>query len=249
MRRLFPEPAGPITPDELAAGRRQRVGARPWVGICMISSLDGSTAVGERSRGLSSAADTAVLAALRRVADVIVVGAATVRVEGYGPPATTGQRIGVVTTTGDVDPTSRLFASGAGFLIMPEDGARAPHTPTGPVDTIRAGHGRVDLAVALSRLDELMAPPTFVHAEGGPRLNASLFEAGCVDELNLTVSPTVVGGAGARITHGAPEQVRGFELDQLAAADSFLFGRWRRRPESGSATSAGAGPEAGTKAG
>jgi riboflavin biosynthesis pyrimidine reductase len=224
VRRLLPEPPAPITPDELAADTRARVGDRPWVGVCMVSSLDGSTVLGQRSGEISSPADTAVLAALRRAADVIIVGAATVRVERYGPPKKPGQRLGVVTSTGNIDAESALFASGAGFLIMPEDGPPAP----GRVDTVRAGHGRVDLAAALARLGELVDPPTFVHAEGGPRLNAALFDADCVDELNLTLSPRVVGGAGARITGGAAERAREFALTQLVEDGSFLFGRWRR---------------------
>lgn len=224
VRRLLPEPSAPITPDELAADERARVGDRPWVGVCMVSSLDGSSVLAQRSGEISSPADTAVLAALRRTADVIIAGAGTVRIEGYGPPKKPGQRLGVVTSTGGVDPDSALFASGAGFLIMPEDGPPAP----GGVDTVRAGRGRVDVAAALRRLGDVVDPPTFVHAEGGPRLNAALLEADCVDELNLTMSPLVVGGDGARIVHGAAEQARRFALTQLVADDSFLFGRWRR---------------------
>jgi riboflavin biosynthesis pyrimidine reductase len=219
----------PVTADELAAGDRRRVGARPWVGLCMITSLDGSTVVEQRSGALSSRNDAAVLGALRRAADVIVVGAATVRIERYGPPKKPGQRLGVVTTTGDVDPASELFASGAGFLIMPVDGPRAPAGERGLIDTLRAGTGRVDLAQALTRLGEVVDDPTFVQAEGGPRLNASLLEAGCVDELNLTIAPAFAGGDGRRVTDGAPPEVTGFRLVQLVVdEDSYLFGRWQR---------------------
>ena len=66
----------------------------------MVASIDGSTVVGGNSAGLSSPTDTAVLAQLRAIADVIVVGAGTVRDEGYGPPRKQGQRIGVVTRIG-----------------------------------------------------------------------------------------------------------------------------------------------------
>ena len=72
---------------------------RPWVGICMVASLDGATVVEGRSGGLSNPQDAAVLARLREAADVIIVGAATVRQESYGPPRKAGQRIGVVTAT------------------------------------------------------------------------------------------------------------------------------------------------------
>lgn len=230
MRRLFPDPPGPTSPDEVAADQRRRVGGRPWVGICMVSSLDGSTVLDQRSGSLGSPTDTALLGALRRAADLIIVGAGTVRAEGYGPPKKPGQRIGVVTGTGDIDVASDLFTSGAGFLIMPEDGPRARSSDAGPIETLRAGQGRVDVATALGRLGDVVASPTFVHCEGGPGLNAQLFEAGCVDELNLTIAPTVVGGVGARITNGARERPHGFTLHQLVEDGSFLFGRWRRAP-------------------
>lgn len=228
---LIPSPTSPndsISADDLAAGDRRRIGDRPWVGLCMVASLDGAAAVGGRSEALSDDADMALFGALRRAADVVIVGAATARSEGYGPPRKAGQRLGVVTSTGDIDIDSPLFSSRAGFLIMPEDGPRAPVVDGQPVDTVRAGIGRVDLAVALTRLDDVTSPPTFVQVEGGPRLNASLADADCVDEVNLTVSPRVVGGEAARIVAGADEVVRDLVLVQLARAGSFLFGRWQR---------------------
>ena len=196
----------------------------------MVASLDGTTVVAGRSAALSTANDTALLVALRRAADVVLVGAGTVRSEGYGRPKQARLRIGVVTSTGDIDAASELFASGSGFLVMPEDGPAAPRGPSGAVDTVRAGMGRVDLSLALTRLDEVMEPPEFAQAEGGPRLNATLLDAGCVDELNMTIAPAMAGGDGPRLTDGAPATFVGYELVQLATDDeSFLYGRWRRR--------------------
>jgi riboflavin biosynthesis pyrimidine reductase len=80
----------------------------------MVASLDGSTVVDGRSGALSSAADSEVLHTLRDLADMILVGAGTVRAEGYGPPKRTGQRVGVVTRTGRVDVTTPLFTSAPG---------------------------------------------------------------------------------------------------------------------------------------
>lgn len=234
VRRLYPEPAGDVTIEEAYGGPpRVRVGTRPWVGMCMIASLDGSTVLGGKSAGLSNPDDVAVLATLRRAADAIIVGAATVRQEGYGPPKKAGQRIGVVTASGLVDPESPLFRSGAGFLIMPEDGGPAPVGPGGPIGVVRAGRGTVDLAAALTRLDAVMPAPTFIQAEGGPRLNGSLLEAGCVDELDLTLSPLLVGGDGPRVTARAAETVARLELAHLLIDErSFLYTRWLRPPAS-----------------
>jgi riboflavin biosynthesis pyrimidine reductase len=231
VRRVFPEPAGSMSIETLYSDPpRRRLGARPWVGICMVASVDGSTVVAGRSGGLSNPNDVAVLATLRRVADAIIVGASTVRTEGYGPPKKAGQRIGVVTSTGRVDPTSELFRSGAGFLIMPEDGPPAPQGPDGPVDVLRAGSGRVDLPAALERLDGLIDAPTFIQAEGGPHLNGSLLDADCVDELNLTISPVLAGGDGPRVTAGAAPAPSSFEIGHLAVDDrGFLYTRWLKR--------------------
>lgn len=223
FERLLPSP-GPTAANDLALAARRRVGDRPWVGVCMVTSLDGAVEVDQRSAALSCPDDAAVVSALRAIADVILVGAGTVRAEGYGPPKRAGQRIGVVTASGNVDTTAPLFTSRAGFLILPEDG---PASPDG-VDVVRAGTGTVDVALALSRLDAVVGTPTFAHVEGGPGLNGSLLDAGCVDELNLTISPRLAGGNSARIVTGAAPVVRDYDLVQLARSGPFLFGRWVR---------------------
>ena len=144
-----------------------------------------------------------MLLTLRRIADLIIVGAGTVRAEGYGAAEEAGpadRRRQPQRQRRPVD--LPLFASGAGFLIVPED---APGTP---IETVRAGDGEVDLAAALQRLP---GDPRFVQAEGGPSLNGALAAADLVDEINLTTSPLVVGGdrlAGDRRTR--PELDRRF---------------------------------------
>lgn len=191
----------------------------------MIASLDGSTMVDGVSGPLGNDGDRAVFAALRRAADTILVGATTARSERYGAPSRAGQRIGVVTSTGSVDTSTDLFPSGAGFVVMPEDG---PPAPAG-ADVVRAGLGRVDLALALRRLGSVMDPPSFVQVEGGSRLNASLLEAGCVDELNLTTAPRLVGGDGHRVISGAGPVTQGMRLAHLGVDDeSYVFSRWVR---------------------
>ena len=186
----------------------------------MVTSLDGTTVVDQRSSGLSSDADRTVLSTLRALADVVIVGAGTVRTERYGPPKKAGQRIGVVSHRGDLDPSMPLFTSGAGFLILPED---APPTT---IDSVRAGVGQLDLAAALGQLDV-----QFVHAEGGPGLNGALLEADALDELNLTLSPQLAGGDGPRLTTHASALSRRMDLVHVLEDDGYLFTRWvRRRP-------------------
>jgi riboflavin biosynthesis pyrimidine reductase len=226
MRRLLPEPADDISVDEaysFALGERPD---RPWVGLCMVASIDGSTVVGGNSAGLSSDTDTAVLVRLRRLADVIVVGAGTVRDEGYGPPKKPGQRVGVVTRTGKVDVTSELFTSGAGFLVTSENSS----VDLRGVDIIRAGQDDVDLDVAIARIAQLIPSCRYVQAEGGAAFNGALLDADVLDELNVTTSPATVGGAGPRLATGASQHQHRFEMRQLAVDEqSFMYGRWLRR--------------------
>jgi len=226
MRRLLPEPAADVTVDVAYSAPLGSHSDRPWVALCMVSSIDGSTAVDGVSAGLSSPTDTAVLWRLRHLADVILVGAGTVRDEGYGAPRKEGQRIGVVTRTGDVDLAGELFTSGAGLLITTEDAA---FESTG-VDVIRAGVDSVDLGEAVRRLGQLVPTCSLVQAEGGARLNGALLDADVIDEINLTTSAAAVGGGGPRLASGAADHRHRFELRQLAIdEESLLYARWLRR--------------------
>ncbi len=144
IRRVFPDSAATTIADSYAQplGRRSdQCSSAPWVGLCMVSSIDGSTVVGGKSSELSSTNDMAVLHGLRSIADVILVGAGTVRGEGYGPPRTPGQRVGVITGSGNVDTTLPLFTCGAGFIVTTDSTKVADG-----VDVIRAGGECVDLS-------------------------------------------------------------------------------------------------------
>lgn len=226
MRRLYPTP-GDVADlrGYLAELERPRPPERPWVELCMVASIDGATAVDGRSGGLSHPSDVAVLSALRACADVIIVGSTTAHAEQYGPPRRAGQRVGVVTNSGVVDPSLPLFRSGAGFLITT---TRAPQTD---LDCVRAGDERVDLPAALALLDAAV-----VHAEGGPTLNAALLAAELVDEVNLTVSPTLVGGAAPRLITGAVEHLHRMRLSHVLESEHFLFVRYERGTQDGSST-------------
>jgi riboflavin biosynthesis pyrimidine reductase len=219
--RLLPSPTEAVTVAH-AYGTKRPVtpSGRPWTWLCMVASIDGSTVLDGASRGLSSDVDRLVLLTLRNVADMIIVGAGTVRAEGYGPPKKVGQRIGVVSHTGDVDPTLDLFTSGTGFLIIPED------APPSRFETVRAGVGELDLNRAMAMLPD---SPRLVQVEGGATLNGTLTALDLVDEINITTSPQIVGGKGSRATKNAPDTARRFDLEQLCEDDGFLFSRYVRR--------------------
>ncbi len=226
MYRILPSPSASSTIEQAYQGPLGSHEDRPWVGLCMVASLDGSTVVDGASAGLSSENDSGVLLRLRAVADVLVVGAGTARGEGYGPPSKPGQRVGVVTRSGSVDTSSELFTSGAGFVITT---TTAEFVERG-VDVIRAGHDDVDLVTAIRRIPDLATGASFVQVEGGPSLNGTLADADLFDELNLTTSPAIVGGDGPRLMSGAGDLSARYELAQIVVDDeAFVFSRWRRR--------------------
>src|ERR1700737_3851608 len=105
-----------------------------WVRGNMITSLDGGAADDGKSGGLAGPGDRAVFLQMREAADVILVGAAPVRIENYsGAQLSVGARqarqrrgqaevppIGVVTRSGDLDPSALVFTrTGAPPLILP----------------------------------------------------------------------------------------------------------------------------------
>lgn len=226
VRRVHPAPPVPVSIHDVYGVARDGHRDRPWVGLCMVTSLDGTVAVDGSSGGLGNRNDLAVLTTLRAITDVIVVGAGTARGEGYGPPAKRGQRIGVVTNRGSVDLDTELFTSGAGFVIAPESAV----VDEARVDVLRVGRETVDLAAAIGRLREIVPGVRHVQAEGGPTLNAALMEADLIDELNLTIASRLAGGDGPRLTRGAAELDQRFDLAHLLVDDDgFVFGRWTRR--------------------
>ena len=224
LLRLHPGPIEATTVADSYLVARPRPATRPWLGVCMIASIDGATAVAGRSGGLANPTDREVLLTIRTAADVVLVGAGTAAGEGYGAPRQPGLRIGVVSNSGRVDATRELFTSGAGFLVAPES---AP-VPDG-VEVLRVGDQLVDLGAAVARLHEVVPGVQFVSAEGGPQLNAALLDADLVDELSVTTSPRVVGGPSRRLATGAAEVDRRYTLAHLLLdGEHFVFSRWVR---------------------
>ncbi|MFM8815446.1 MAG: dihydrofolate reductase family protein, partial [Actinomycetes bacterium] len=184
----------------------------------MVHSIDGSTVVEGNSRALGSPGDLAVLLGLRSLADVIIVGSSTVTIDDYGPPSKPGLRVGVVTRSANIDATKPLFSSGSGFLITTE----TAKTPAG-VECVRAGISDVNLSEAVTQLQG-----NFAQLEGGPTLNAAMLAADLVDEINVTISANMVGGNGPRLTNGAPDVLKRYQLAHVCEEDGFLFLRYAR---------------------
>lgn len=208
---------------------------RPWVRVNFVSSADGAASVDGTSGGLGSDADKQVFGVLRELAEVVLVGAGTVRAEDYrgARRATAGRDtpppIAVVTGSADLDPESRLFTDTRVPPIILTLGS----APAEQRDRLAAAGADVavleDLrpATLLAELDRRGLRR--VLCEGGPSLFGDLVAAGAVDELCLTVAPLLAGGTAGRIARG-PEGSSSQPLTLVGAleADGTLLLHYRR---------------------
>jgi riboflavin biosynthesis pyrimidine reductase len=209
-----------------AAAQRDTGTGRCWVMANMVGGLDGSASVQGRVGALSDATDHQLFLALRSLSDIVLVGAQTVRAEGYGPvrlpEACRAERIGegrrpvpalaVVSRSLDLDWDAPAFAAAdpaARTIVVTAENADPARLARAAevADVVVAGSERVDIAEALAELGARGAG--VVLCEGGPTLLGELAARDLLDELCLTLAP-VIGGdplpvsitpAGAPLVH------------------------------------------------
>jgi riboflavin biosynthesis pyrimidine reductase len=183
-----------------------------WVRANMVTTLDGAAAGPDgRSGSVNTPADNRVFALQRDLADVVLVGAGTVRTEGYRRleptrrsrvPAT----LAVVTRSGRVPENIRTGKEGRGPAVLVtcaaagEKALDRARSVLGEESVLVCGTEEVDLRAALDALS--LRRLRKVLLEGGPSLLSTALAADVVDELALTVAPTLVGGDATRITSG-----------------------------------------------
>lgn len=210
-----------------------------WVRANVVASLDGSaTGADGRSASVSTPTDRVVFSVLRGLADVVLVGAATARVEHYRAPAprpgfaerraATAQLpapvLAVVTRSGNL-PLPDLLAGPSPTCIITcaHADVRSLRSRFGGERVIVAGESAVDPVRAVAALAALGLRR--VLCEGGPDLLGGVVAAGRLDELCLSWSPVLVGGTGPRVVHGLPARWS-LRPGHLLEADGALFGRW-----------------------
>ena len=239
---LFPDSVAVVDPVVVYSDLPQNE-HRPCVRLNMIVSVDGGTSWGGVSGALGGSADKALFSVLRSVADVVLVAAGTMRAEHYGPArmpddvqkARRGrdQRpvppIAVVSRSCRIDWDTPFFTEAVERPIVvtvaaaaESDRARAAEV----ADVIVVGEQDVDLAAALGELGARGFEN--VLAEGGPTLNGNLASADLLDELCVTLSPTLASGDAKRIISGSTlHQLRELHLRSICEDGDFLFLRYR----------------------
>ncbi|MCM3300080.1 pyrimidine reductase family protein [Streptomyces pseudogriseolus] len=221
-------------------------GPAPWLRGNMVSTLDGAAQHEGRSQPISCPADMRIFGVLRALADVVVVGAETVRQEGYRPARARAEfaaareaagqgpapAIAVVSASLDLDFSLPLFTSPLVPTLVLTGAAADPERVAAAgkagARVVVAGEGAgVDPERAVRALAGL--GHTRLLTEGGPRLLGQVIAAGVLDELCLTVAPMVTAGDAQRIAGGPSVTLpRRFTLSSMLEEDGFLFTRYRR---------------------
>ncbi|MER5640125.1 pyrimidine reductase family protein [Kitasatospora sp. NPDC002227] len=219
---------------------------RAWLRANMVSGLDGAAKLAGLSEGLSGDADKRIFGVLRALSDVVLVGAETVRAEGYRPAraradfaaarAAAGQAsapaIAIVSRSLTLDLAAPLFTEPLvrTVVITTEDAPPERLEAVGKVaDLITTGTDSVDLRAATAALTE--RGWTRQLTEGGPRLLAQLAGEGLLDELCFSLAPLLSGGDAPRILQGARmPDVQRMRLVSLIEEKGFLFTRYVRYP-------------------
>ncbi len=221
-------------------------GEEVWLRANMVSSLDGAAYHEGRSQPLSSEADMRIFGVLRGLADAVVVGAQTVRQEGYRPArerevfarrrAAAGQgpapAIAVVSAGLDLDFSLPLFSR----PLVPTLLVTGSAAPSDRVAAAREAGVEVVFAGAGAVVDPTRLPGALAErglrrllTEGGPRLLGQLFAGNVLDELCLALAPRITSGDASRIVDGPQIAVPvDFRLAGVLEEDGFLFTRYQR---------------------
>jgi riboflavin biosynthesis pyrimidine reductase len=223
---------------------------RPYVVVNFVASIDGVASLGVTdgtdSTKLSgnSRADRYLMALLRASADVIVIGAGSLRAtpgHQWVPAAVAGDQAAVIdgyrtARHGSPDPPPLVVVSASGDLpahvALDHPATRtAILTSTAGAARVRRAHPAVEVIEVAAAVDGWFEGATIITAlsgvlgpglllcEGGPSLFARLLGAGAVHELFLTVSPRI---AGREHDQARPGIVDGWAADPEALRDATL---------------------------
>jgi riboflavin-specific deaminase-like protein len=241
--RLWPDPAENLRDDQLVEALDAGVGG-PVLRVNFVESIDGAATVDGRSGGMSGPADKRRFEVLRRVSDAVIVGAGTVRIEGYGPlrvsDVSASRRAAhgmsehpvfvIVSRSLRLDPASRIFTEARVRPVIVTAASPAAADARARFETvadvIAVGDEHVDLAAAVAALRARGL--SRLLCEGGPSLFGSLLAADLVDELCITIAPQLNSGDSRRIVDGAPESPRAMRLVEVLKSGSELLLRYRR---------------------
>jgi riboflavin biosynthesis pyrimidine reductase len=238
--RLYPDRARGLTAIDVAGELPGAEPAdRPFVCLNMIATADGRSTIEGRAGTIANRADYELFHATRARMDGVLVGAETIRVEGYGRTINSAEararreREGKPADAVTVVASRRVsLPADVGLLRSPENSvvvltpSESGELPAGVAATVRYLR-EPDTAAAVRRLRTEFGLRSLV-CEGGPNLNATLLPAGLIDELHLVYAPKLVGGTDPLTILGGETLAPPLDLDLITLHESggYLYARY-----------------------
>lgn len=222
-----------------AVADRQQVHLR----VNFVTSLDGAATHDGLSGGLNNPADQQVFHTLRMLSDVVLVGAGTVRAEGYEDLRldddaaawrveqgwTPHPVMAVISGALNLDPAAPIFTRAPRRTLVLTHAAAPPEQSeelAEVADVIDCGA----TAVRPQRVKEVLANRGLAQilSEGGPTWFGTMVAEDVVDELCLTLSPLLEAGPATRIARSAGQHTRQMTLASVLRASDMLLLRYLR---------------------
>lgn len=232
-----------VRDDDLLARYTVHDRTVPRLRANFIASLDGAATHDGLTRGLNNADDKKVFDTLRMLCDVVLVGAGTLRTEGYTELRVEEPAVRWRSAQGL--PAQPTLAIVSGRLALNPEMAALAKAPARAIiftharsalskrqelsraaDVVVCGEERLDPHAMLAHLAQRGLRQ--VLCEGGPHLLGTLIEADCIDELCLTLSPVLENGTAGRIATGGAQTPRGMRLGHVICAGDMVMLRYER---------------------
>lgn len=210
---------------------------RTWVRVMNATTLDGSVGGADgRSKSISSPADRAAMAEVRRLSDAVLIGGATLRAERYRPLRAAdpeGRRAAGLSS----DPVLVIMT---GSCDLPWEEPVFTESAVPPV-IITSTSVAADLRMRAEELCDVIALEgtslrmrevvealndrglARIACEAGPRLVAQMIDEDVVDELDITFSPMLAGSVSPAHSITSP---RRWTLVEHWVVEGFLFTRY-----------------------
>jgi riboflavin biosynthesis pyrimidine reductase len=209
---------------------------RPWLRTNFVTTLDGAAHdVSGVTSSLGGDTDTELFRYLRTIADVILVGAGTTRIENYGPTSGGTSRlpgtVPIAIASRRLDIPERLQTPGVVVVTTTDAPAeRVDGLTAAGVEVIAHGDVTVDWPAVFATF---AARGWFkINCEGGPSLHGELISNGLVDDLCLTIAPVLAAGDATRIAHSRLPVAENMHLAHVVPIGDVLFTRWTKDDQS-----------------
>ncbi|GAA3585218.1 bifunctional diaminohydroxyphosphoribosylaminopyrimidine deaminase/5-amino-6-(5-phosphoribosylamino)uracil reductase [Klugiella xanthotipulae] len=230
LTQIYPPTSGQnlLTDHDLRA--LYRPPAADWIRSNLVQTINGSTIGSDgTSNTLSTPLDRTILGIIRDHADAVLVGAQTVRAEGYHLPSS-GELL-IVTSTGNLGKTTMdtLTGSGRVWLLAPlsheKTVRRAVPTDT-PLAVWNDRNGTQPGREIIATCRQLGYRS--IVCEGGLTLLNTLVGAAMLDELCLTTAPIYTSLHHALPGRtGSPISLCARLSSLLIDEESYQYARWR----------------------